>query len=148
MSVNQRKHIRFSLDIPALLVTKFGERQDTVLQQISIGGCFTDWEDNVFTGDEFRLEIELPNRNRLPLRCKALYLFEATGIGAKFIDITKFEQELIASIVSHRLIAEGLPIEIDAFRKPSTYIAEADYPEIDDARKERERLLQKIMSGE
>ena len=53
MSINQRKHIRFSLDIPATIVNKYGERQDTILQQVSIGGCFTAWEENIFAGDEF-----------------------------------------------------------------------------------------------
>ena len=76
MSISNRKHIRFSLDIPATLVTRYGERQETILQQISIGGCFTGWEENIFPGDEFRLEVGLPNGNRLPLRCKAVYRFD------------------------------------------------------------------------
>ena len=96
MSINQRQHIRFSLDIPAIIYSKFGEKQLTRLQQISIGGCFTDWDDSVLIGDEFRMEIELPNKNYLPLHCKALYLFEHTGIGVRFVDITKFEQSLIS----------------------------------------------------
>lgn len=137
--------MRFSLDIPALLITKYGEPQETVLQQISIGGCFTDWEENIYTGDEFRLEVELPNRNRLPLKCKALYLFDDTGIGAAFLDITRFEQDLISTIIAHRLKAEGLPIEVDAFRKPSTFIADEDYPEITNARKEKDSILDKIL---
>src|ERR1035437_349140 len=92
MSINQRQHVRFSLDIPAIIYTKYGEKQHTILQQISIGGCFTGWEENIYIGDEFRMEIELPNKNYLPLACKALYRFEHTGIGVKFIDISKFEQ--------------------------------------------------------
>src|SRR4051794_30063444 len=39
MSINQRQHIRFSLDIPAIY-SRFGEKQETRLEQISIGGCF------------------------------------------------------------------------------------------------------------
>ena len=70
MSINQRQHIRFSLDIPAFIYTKFGERQETRLEQISIGGCFTGWEENIYIGDEFRMEIELPNRNYLPLSAR------------------------------------------------------------------------------
>lgn len=148
MSINQRKHIRFSLDIPATLITKYGERQETLLQQISIGGCFTDWEENIYAGDEFRLEIELPNKNRLPLTCKAIYRFENTGIGVRFLDITQFEQELISKIINNRMILEGLPIEVDAFKTPSTFIDEDDYPQLTDARKEKDNLLEKIMSGE
>src|SRR5687768_174162 len=106
MSINQRSHIRFSLDLPARIITKSGEQQDTILQQISIGGCFTEWEEDIYTGDEFRMEIELPNKNRLPLRCKAIYRFEETGIGVKFLNITQFEQELISQIISHRMSVE------------------------------------------
>ena len=148
MSISQRRHTRFSLDVPAVLVTKFGERQETVLQQISIGGCFTDWEENIYAGDEFRLEIELPNKNRLPLKCKAIYRFEDTGIGVKFVDITQFEQELISKIISHRLVLEGLPMEIDAFRQPAKFVEENVEPRPTDARVEKELMLERVMSGD
>ncbi|HVF47490.1 MAG TPA: hypothetical protein VNA17_07990 [Pyrinomonadaceae bacterium] len=62
MSLNQRQHIRFSLDIPAIIYSKYGERQETRLEQISIGGGFTGWEENIYIGDEFRIEIQLPKR--------------------------------------------------------------------------------------
>ena len=39
---------------------KHGERRQTYLQQISIGGCFTDWEEYLYPGDEFRLERRAP----------------------------------------------------------------------------------------
>ena len=55
MSISQRQHIRFSLDIPAWIYTKFGEKQQTLLQQISVGGCFTGWEENIYIVDEFRM---------------------------------------------------------------------------------------------
>jgi len=148
MSINQRKHIRFSLDIPATLVTKYGEKQETLLQQISIGGCFTEWEENIYAGDEFRLEIELPNKNRLPLHCKALYRFEDTGIGVRFLDITQFEQELISKIISNRMQLEGLPFEVDPFKVPSTFVGEDDYPQVTDRRREKERMLEHAMSSE
>jgi len=148
MSISQRRYIRFSFDIPALLITKFGERHETILQQISIGGCFTEWEENIYTGDEFRLEIELPNKNRLPLKCKALYRFEDTGIGVKFLNITQFEQQLIAKIISHRLAIEGLPIEVDPFGQPSTFKEEGNLLYVTDARRDKEMMLEKIMSGD
>lgn len=132
-----------------MLVTRSGERQETVLQQISIGGCFTGWEENIYAGDEFRLEIELPNKNRLPLRCKAVYRFEHTGVGARFLDITEFEQELISSIISHRLVLEGLPIEIDAFRQPAVFSAPVDtLPPASGERARRELLLEKLMAND
>lgn len=148
MSINQRKHIRFSLDIPATMVTKFGERQETYLQQISIGGCFTDWEENLYAGDEFRLEIELPNKNRLPLKCKAIYRFEDTGIGVRFVDVSQFEQELIAKIIADRMVREGLPEFPDPFKQPARLIEEDESPKISDRRHEREQILEKIMSSD
>lgn len=146
MSINQRQHVRFSLDIPAIIYTKYGEKQHTILQQISIGGCFTGWEENIYIGDEFRMEIELPNKNYLPLACKALYRFEHTGIGVKFIDISKFEQELITKIIAHKLEVEGVPLQIDPFTLPPTFVGDDPSPRITDIRQKRDALLQKIMS--
>jgi|ERR1043166_520351 hypothetical protein len=148
MSINQRQHIRFSLDIPAIIFTKFGEKQETLLQQISIGGCFTGWEENIYVGDEFRMEIELPNKNFLPLYCKALYRFDNTGIGIKFIDICEFEQELISKIIAHRLDMEGVPLQVDPFVPPPTFVAEDPSPRISDIRAKRDAVLEKIMAGD
>lgn len=146
MPEHKRQYIRFSLDIPAVRYTKFGEKQETLLHQISIGGCLAEWDENVFTGDELRLEIQLPNKNWLPLKCKALYRFEHNGIGLKFIDITRFEQELVARIISNSLAEEGLPMQIDPFSQPP--VAENKAPRLSDSRREREEMLTKIMSGD
>lgn len=146
MSINQRKHIRFSLDIPAVIYSKFGERQETLLQQISIGGCFTGWEENIYIGDEFRMEIQLPNGNFLPLHCKALYRFEHTGIGVKFIDISEFEQELISRIIAYKLDQEGVPLQVDPFELPPTFVADDPSPRISDIRQVRDAMLAKIMA--
>ncbi|MBX3244933.1 MAG: PilZ domain-containing protein [Acidobacteria bacterium] len=148
MSINQRRHLRFSLDIPATLVSKYGESHQTLLQQISIGGCFTDWEENLYPGDEFRLEIELPNKNKLPLRSKAIYRFEDTGIGVRFIDITEFEQELISTIINAHMIREGLPEYPDPFQVPAKFIEDDQSPKIKDRRREREEMLEQAMAGE
>lgn len=148
MSINQRRHTRFSLDIPAELITKFGERQVTLLQQISVGGCFTSWEENIYTGDEFRLEIELPNKNRLPLKCKAIYRFPDTGIGVKFVDISKFEQELLCKIISERLRNEGIPVSVDPFEQPAAFYEEQRRPSITTPRDQHEKFLQEVMAGD
>ncbi len=148
MSIEQRKHTRFSLEVPAVIYTKFGERQGTMLQQISIGGCFTGWEENIYAGDEFRLEIELPNKNRLPLACKAIYRFENTGIGVTFSDISQFEQELVSKIIAKRLAIEGLPLPADAFIQPTTFANESSPPRIKDVRQSKEEMLERIMSGD
>lgn len=148
MSINRRKHIRFSLDIPATIQLKYGERQETVLQQISIGGCFTGWEENIYVGDEFRIEIELPNKNFLPLECKALYRFDHTGIGVRFTDISRFEQQLITKIISNKLEEEGVPLQIDPFTVPPTYVDEDSSPRLTDIREKRDALLQRIMASD
>jgi hypothetical protein len=148
MSISQRKHIRFSLDIPAIIYTKYGERQETRLEQISIGGCFTGWEENIYIGDEFRMEIELPNKNYLPLYRRALYRIEHTGIGVKYIGITEFEQELISRIIAHKLEEEGVPLQTDPFTLPPTFATEQPSPRVTDIRQKRDAVLEKIMSGD
>ncbi len=148
MSIEERKHTRFSLEIPAVVLTKYGERQETVLQQISIGGCFTGWEENIFTGDEFRMEIDLPNGNRLPLTCKAVYTFENTGVGVKFVDITPFEQSLVAKIIKEKLRSEGLPVHIDPFSQPVSPGGAERRMTVSDERLAKEEMLERIMSGE
>jgi hypothetical protein len=146
MSINQRQHIRFSLDIPAIIYTKFGEKQHTRLEQISVGGCFTAWEENILVGDEFRMEIELPNRNFLPLHCRALYRFDHAGIGVKFLNISAFEQELISRIIAHKLDMEGVPLQIDPFTLPPTFVSEDVSPKITEIREKRDSILERIMS--
>lgn len=148
MSINQRQHIRFSLDIPAIIYTKFGERQETRLEQISIGGCFTGWEENIYVGDEFRMEIELPNKNYLPLSCRALYRFDNAGIGVKFTHISEFEQELISKIIAHKLDMEGVPLQINPFTSPPTFINEDSMPRITEIREKRDSILERIMSAD
>jgi hypothetical protein len=147
MSIHQRKHVRFSLDIPAILITKYGERQNTLLQQISIGGCFTDWEENIYSGDEFRLEIELPNKNRLPLSCKAVYRFEDTGIGVKFLNISQFEQELISKIIAYRMDVEGVPLSVSPFEEPAGF-HQAKEPRLVSVREQREEMLTEAMASD
>ena len=148
MSISQRQHIRFSLDIPAWIYDKFGEKRVTTLQQISIGGCFTSWEENIYIGEEFRMEIQLPNGNYLPLACKALYRFDHTGIGVRFTGITQFEQELISKIIAHRLDQEGVPLQIDPFNLPPVFITDEPSPRIMDIRQVRDSILEHIMSAE
>lgn len=147
MSIEQRQHIRFSLEIPAIRYNKFGEKFDIMIQQISVGGCLTEWDENLYTGEEFRMEIELPNGNRLPLICKVLYRFEDNGVGVKFVDLTKFEQELVSRIISHRLDKEGLPVQVSAFAKPRQFDGPVE-PRITGPEHEKEELLERIMSGE
>lgn len=145
MGIEQRRHIRFSLDIPAVRYTKYGEAVQTMISQISIGGCLAEWDENVYVGDEFRLLIQLPNKNFLPLTGKAMYKFEDNGIGTKFLDITQFEQELLAKIISHALERQGLPLQVDPFALPKTSVRNA-IPELTDTRRRKDELLEDILS--
>ena len=148
MSINQRQHIRFSLDIPAIIQLRSGERRETRLEQISIGGCFTGWEEDLLVGDEFRLEIELPNGNYLPLACKALYRFDNAGVGVRFTDISRFEQQLVTRVIEHKLEMEGVPLQIDPFAVPPTFIGNDPSPRIADIRQKRDAMLAKIMAAD
>lgn len=149
MSRSQRQHIRFSLDLPAVRHSKFGDKQEVLLQQISIGGCLLEWDDSILTGEVFRLEIQLPNGNWLPLTCKVLYKFEDNGLGAKFLDITPFEQSLVGKIISNQLSQAGLPMQIDPFAQPPQFNeSKRREPSMTDLRKQQDEMLERIMSSE
>ena len=146
MSIEKRRHIRFSLDIPAVRYTKYGEAIELLLHQISIGGCLTEWDENILVGEEFRLLIRLPNQNWLPLTCKALYKFADNGIGATFLHITQFEQELVSKIISANLETQGLPMQIDPFGVPRNFGAQK--PRVTDLRLDTDDILEDIFSFE
>jgi hypothetical protein len=146
MSIEKRRHIRFSLDIPAVRYTKYGEAVELLLHQISIGGCLTEWDENILVGEEFRLLIRLPSQNWLPLTCKALYKFTDNGIGVKFLNITQFEQELVSKIISESLETQGLPMQVDPFGAPRKF--ETAKPRITDLRFDRDDILEDILSLE
>lgn len=121
MTIQKRRFIRFSLDIPITRFTANGKPIQTFMRQVSVGGCLADWEETLFAGDEFRIEMDLPNRNKLPIMCKAIYRFNGKGIGVKFHDVSQFEQELIAQIISDHLENEGLPVMVDPFTMPPQF---------------------------
>ena len=145
MGIEHRRHIRFSLDIPAIRYTRYGEAVNTMISQISISGCLAEWDESVYVGDEFRLLIQLPNKNFLPLVCKAMYKFADNGIGTKFLDITQFEQELLATIISKTLEKQGLSLQVDPFAQPKKPIKK-ETPRITDKQGKRDEILEDILS--
>lgn len=145
MSIEQRQFIRFSLDIPAIRQTKYGEMVETVINQISLGGCLAEGDDNVYVGDEFRLLLQLPNKNFLPLMCKTLYRFADNGIGAKFVNVTRFEQELIIKVIAENLEQQGLPLQVDPFANPKTFNKNAGKT-VSDNLLRRENILENVLS--
>ena len=146
MGIEQRRHIRFSLDIPAIRYSRYGEAFETLVSQVSIGGCLIEWDENVYVGDEFRMLIQLPNKNFLPLFCKALYKFADNGVGTKFLDITHFEQELLAKIISKTLERQGLPLQVDPFALPKMPVKQSPVPTITDTRRQEDEILEDILS--
>lgn len=124
MSISQRRHIRLTLDIPAFRFTKTGEKIAIIMYQISIGGCLIEWDEGIEQDEEFRMEIQLPDKNWVPVTCKALYIVKEDGIGVQFQDITQFEQELIVQVMSENLAEEGIPLKVDPFSQPKTFISE------------------------
>lgn len=146
MGIEHRRHIRFSLDIPAVRYTRYGEAVETMISQISIGGCLAEWDESVYVGDEFRLLLQLPNKNYLPLTCKALYKFADNGIGTKFLDITQFEQELLAKVITKALEKQGLPLQVDPFAQPKIP-AKNSTPKMTDSRQKKDEILEEILSA-
>lgn len=123
MGIEKRRFVRFSLDVPAVRYYDDGKSVNASLRQISVGGCMIEWNDDIKVDDVIRLELTLPNRNRLPVTAKVLYKAGSEGFGMRFLDICQFEQELVAKIISHTLEAEGLPLTVDPFVQPPTFIS-------------------------
>ncbi|MEK7724895.1 MAG: PilZ domain-containing protein [Acidobacteriota bacterium] len=124
MTIEKRRFIRFSLDIPAFRYAEEGEELQVMIRQLSVGGCQADWNESIFPDNEFRFEFPLPNKNRLPLTGKVIYRLPGKWIGIKFEDISRFEQELLASIISDSLEGAGLPLLVDPFTAPPGYVGE------------------------
>ena len=139
MSIEKRRFIRFSLDIPVTRFAENGRPIPTYIRQVSVGGCMTDWEEDIYAGDEFRIEMQLPNKNKLPLMCKAIYRYTGKGIGIKFHDVSQFEQELIAQIISENLENEGLPVLVDPFTQPPKFTEQASKNDEIEAKEKRMR---------
>ncbi len=120
---------------------------EIIINQISIGGCLVETDENIFVGEDFRLEVQLPNKNWLPLYCKVLYKMEDVGIGAKFLNITRFEQELLAKLISQNLETSNLPFQINPFQNPSKPNQKRQ-PGLTDSRTKNEEILEQILSTE
>ncbi|MCE7962348.1 MAG: hypothetical protein DYH05_07590 [Acidobacteria bacterium ACB1] len=86
--------------------------------------------------------------NYLPLWCKALYRFDDTGLGVRFLNLSQFERELISSIITHRLDEEGVPVQVDPFHTPPSFLNEHPNPRVTDIRAKADSILDKIMAPE
>ena len=129
MSIAQRRHNRLAVDLPAFRITADGEKMETLIYQLAVGGCLIAWDESISKGDMFRMEIQLPNLNWLPLTCKAVYCFTEDAIGVQFENISKFEQDLVVEIMSNKLTREGIPFDFDPYATPKTFRAAASESE-------------------
>jgi hypothetical protein len=125
MSIAQRRHNRLAVDLPAFRITSVGEKLETLIYQIGVGGCLIAWDESIVKGERFRMEVQLPNLNWLPLKCKAVYCFTEDAVGVQFEDICKFEQDLLVEIMSNKLTRDGIPFDFDPFSPPKTFGSEA-----------------------
>ena len=118
MSIHKRRYIRFSLDIPAFVPDEDGIEQEIMFREISVGGCLAELAESYAKQDEIRFELTLPNNNRIPILGKPLYYSANQGVGIRFHDVSQFEQELVASIITEILNNEGLPLMVNPFKQP------------------------------
>ncbi len=123
MSIEERRYERYSIILPAFRFAANGERKDVLLKQISILGCFLEWDESLAIGDTFRLELILPNNNYLPVMCQTIYRLPDMGLGVKFLNISHFEQTLVAQMIVHEHEKNKLSFK-NPFNFPDTEIEE------------------------
>lgn len=134
--------------IPAIRAGRGGERVPTFIRQISVGGCLAELDEKMTIGDLFRLELVLPNKNRLPVYCKALYKFQGGSIGSKFVNMTKFERELLGQIISQSLEDDGLPLLVDPFATPPTFKGDSESSSEDETLAIESEIAKDILNSE
>jgi hypothetical protein len=120
MRVERRKYSRFSFVQLAERETVFHAFVKIRVWETSVGGCFVEWFEDARLGDEFRLKMRLPNGNFVPLVCKIIYRFTGIGVGVKFLELTKFEQDLVAEIIKFEMRRQ-FKTEVEPFAPPEKF---------------------------
>jgi len=120
MSSNEILQHSQSLNIPAFRTTEEGERRETIVQQINIDDFLIELEEKIEPNEEFRIEIEMPNKNWLPLTCRTVERPEKEGNNYEMIDLTEFEIDLIGEILSY----EGDLLDIPEYESKDTMLEE------------------------
>ncbi|NNE97821.1 MAG: hypothetical protein HKN25_02240 [Pyrinomonadaceae bacterium] len=110
MSSNEILLQNNTLNIPAFRVNEEGERCETIVQQINIDEFLIELEENIQPDEEFRIEIQMPNKNWLPLTCRTVERPEKDSNSYEMIDLTEFEIDLIGEIMSHEGDLLDVPI--------------------------------------
>ncbi len=102
MSSKQLPSHENSLNIPAFRFTEKGEKVETIVREINLDDFLIMLEENIQPVEDFRLEIQLPDQNWLPLVCKSVERESDADVScAKLIDITDFELELLGHVLEH-----------------------------------------------
>ncbi len=120
MSSNEILQNNQSLNIPAFRTTVEGERRETIVQQINIDDFLIELEEKIEPDEEFRIEIEMPNKNLLPLTCRTVERTEKEGNNYEMIDLTEFEIDLIGEILSY----EGDLLDVPEYESKDTMLEE------------------------
>ena len=108
MSLAQRQHTRFALEIEARICPASGERVQAVISDISLGGCFFEGLWVEAAGESFGVEFRMPNGNWLPLDCLRVRQ-EDGGVGVEFKDVTLFQQDLLGKVITAAARKAGIP---------------------------------------
>lgn len=117
MSTSQRQYTRFALDVEARVRTAAGERVEAAIADLSLGGCLFEGVWVEAAGERFGVEIRLPNGNWLPLECVRVRC-EDDAVAVQFTDVTLFQQDLLASVISHASRKAGIPERTDLLAAP------------------------------
>ncbi len=116
---SRRRYQRFFVPFFARREGSNGKPTLFTIKEISVAGCFAVWDENARAGEIIRFEMPLSNGNWMPVSAKVIYRL-TDGVGTKFFEMTKFEQELIAEVIRYQLQQAGLP-ERDPFDEPDVY---------------------------
>ena len=117
MSTPQRQYTRFTLEIEARIRTAAGERVEAVVSDIGLGGCFFEGLWVEAAGERFSVEIRMPNGNWLPIDCERVRQ-EDGGVGVRFIEVTLFQQDLLAGVIATAARKAGIPERTDLLAAP------------------------------
>lgn len=120
MLEERRKYERFPLSLVIQRESEKGIASKITILELSINGCFVEWIDDARVGESFRLKIPLLRGSCLPVASKIIYRLNNTGIGFKFIDLTKFEKDLLAEVIRFNMWKKGFynvdPYAVEAGR--------------------------------
>lgn len=105
------------MEVEARIRPDSGERVGAVVSDISLGGCFFEGLWVEAAGEAFSVELRMPNGNWLPLECERVRC-EDGGVGVRFTDVTLFQQELLAKVISAAAAKAGVPEKTDLLAAP------------------------------